>query len=593
MKRTTRWRLAVMAILAAVMVGRMAGAGEPQTASRVRQPEALVLVDGGRLLLAANGRSGSISVIDPAARRLVAEHDVGRGLADLASLPDGTHLLAVDRAAAAALLLERRDTSLRVVSRVEVSPDPVRVVITRAGASCVVASSWSRRLTVLELAGAAASQGQPGLKRVQTIELPFSPREMLELPGGAGLVVADAFGGKLALVDLATGTLRSVRTLPAHNIRGLALAPGGKSLAIAHQTLNPLARTTFDDVHWGLLVNNHVRVLDLAAVVKPQADLLEGSRLVDLGDVGRGAGDPSAMIDDEKGGLIVALGGVGEIGLVPRAGRTLRRVAVGGRPTAIAASPDGKSVYVADGFDDAISVVDLEGGRRVATIALGPRREPTLAERGERLFHDARLSHDGWMSCQSCHTDGHTSGLLSDTLGDGSYGAAKRIPSLLGVAATAPWTWTGSMARLEDQVRKSIETTMQGTKEAASEENVEALTAYLRTLAPLSPALAGARSGDDASVARGRELFQARKCAACHVPPEYTAPDRFDVGLADEVGNREFNPPSLLGVSRREPLLHDGRAATLEDLFTRHRHPRETTLDAREIADLVAFLKTL
>ena len=82
MMRTRRNRLAVMAILAAVMVGRMAGAGEPQTASRARQPGALVLVDGGRFLLAANGRSGSISVIDPAARRLVAEHDVGRGLAD-------------------------------------------------------------------------------------------------------------------------------------------------------------------------------------------------------------------------------------------------------------------------------------------------------------------------------------------------------------------------------------------------------------------------------------------------------------------------------------------------------------------------------
>ena len=54
-----------------------------------------------------------------------------------------------------------------------------------------------------------------------------------------------------------SGSLRSVRSLPAHNIRGLALAPDGKSLVIAHQTLNPLARTTFDDVHWGLLVNNH------------------------------------------------------------------------------------------------------------------------------------------------------------------------------------------------------------------------------------------------------------------------------------------------------------------------------------------------
>src|SRR4051794_28121444 len=117
MMKTRRKRLAVlgfvvaMAAVASPTEGDASGR-EPETAaraaaaSRARRPEALVLVDGGRLLLAANGRSGSISVIDPAARRLVAEHDVGKGLADLASLPGGSHLVAVDRAASAVLLLE-------------------------------------------------------------------------------------------------------------------------------------------------------------------------------------------------------------------------------------------------------------------------------------------------------------------------------------------------------------------------------------------------------------------------------------------------------------------------------------------------------
>ena len=58
--------------------------------------------------------------------------------------------------------------------------------------------------------------------------------------------------------------------------------------------------------------------------------------------------------------------------------------------------------------------------------------------------------------------------------------------------------------------------------------------------------------------------FDAKRCAECHAPPEYTAAARFDVGLADEVGNRRFNPPSLRGVGRRAPLFHDGRAASLE-----------------------------
>ena len=80
---------------------------------------------------------------------------------------------------------------------------------------------------------------------------------------------------------------------------------------------------------------------------------------------------------------------------------------------------------------------------------------------------------------------------------------------------------------------------------------------------------------------------------SCHRPPEYTSPERYDVGLSDEVGNREFNPPSLRAVSRRETLLHDGRARSLEEVFQKERHPRGVELTSREIDDLAAFLRTL
>jgi cytochrome c peroxidase len=180
---------------------------------------------------------------------------------------------------------------------------------------------------------------------------------------------------------------------------------------------------------------------------------------------------------------------------------------------------------------------------------------------------------------------------LSDTLGDGSYGAPKRVPSLLGVAATGPWTWTGSIARLEDQVRKSIATTMHGSK--PTDAQVADLTAYLRSLTPPAPAFWNTGPAHAATAARGRAVFEARKCAACHAPPEYTSPERYDVGLTDEVGNHEFNPPSLRGVSRRDALLHDGRARSLDEVFRKERHPRGLVLSPREIDDLVAFLESL
>jgi hypothetical protein len=63
--------------------------------------------------------------------------------------------------------------------------------------------------------------------------------------------------------------------------------------------------------------------------------------------------------------------------------------------------------------------------------------------------------------------------------------------------------------------------------------------------------------------------------------------------LADEVGNRQFNPPSLRGVGQRERLLHDARADSLDDLFRHHHHPPGAHLTERDITDLIAFLRTL
>jgi cytochrome c peroxidase len=407
------------------------------------------------------------------------------------------------------------------------------------------------------------------------------------------VIVADAFGGRLAVIDTKRRSIDSIRSLPAHNIRGLTFAPDGQTLVVAHQVLNRLAHASFDDVHWGLLIRNHLRVLRTESLWKPGPDaaLLDRSRLFDLGDVGYAAGDPADVVYDARGNLLVLLAGVDEVAITASPDQGPRRVAVGRLPTAVVPSPDGLWAYIADSLDDTISVVEIATGLRPATISLGPQPEPTAADRGERLFSSAKLSHDGWMSCHSCHTDGHTNSLLSDTLGDGSYGAPKRVPSLLGVAATGPWTWTGSMTRLEDQIRKSIVTTMHGGK--PTDEQVNDLAAYLGSLTPPSPDVAGITPDDAPAVARGREVFESRKCASCHIAPEYTSPERYDVGLYDEVGNREFNPPSLRGVSRRDTLLHDGRARSLEDVFQKERHPRGLALTPGEIADLVAFLRAL
>jgi cytochrome c peroxidase len=244
---------------------------------------------------------------------------------------------------------------------------------------------------------------------------------------------------------------------------------------------------------------------------------------------------------------------------------------------------------VANTFGDSVSVVDVPGGAVARTIDLGPRADLTPSDRGEVLFHDARLSNEGWLSCQSCHTDGHSNGRLADTLGDGTYGTPKRVPSLLGVKDTAPLAWNGSVPDLPTQVRKSVETTMRGGKLSA--EQVGDLTAYLETLSPPPARARLVGKVDEAAVRRGQDVFARQACATCHSPPTYTSAKAYDVGLADEAGLKLFNPPSLRGVGQGGPYFHDGRAATLAEVFTRHRHQLKAELTKAELNDLLAFLE--
>lgn len=543
-------------------------------AKALRGPTALVATSDGKLLFSANQRSGTVSVLDTIKRRVLAEIALGRKLTDLTAAPDG-RLLAVDQDAHELIVLSQRDSTLEVTGRVPVRAWPVGV--RAAGSRAFVTSLWSRQLSVVDLKTFAT----------RALELPFSPRALLPLGEGDRVVVADAFGGRLAVVDTVRNAVESVRELPGHNLRGLAASGDGQHLLLVHQTLSATAQTSFGDIHWGNLLTNNLRQLPLAVLRRPDADLLHEERLYQLGDIGVGAGDPSGLAVLPGGRLAVTFGGVGEVAISDEKTLQWKRLAVGQRPTAVVASPDGKRLYVADALDDTVAIVDVAVAKVTATIPLGPRPALSAADRGERLFYDARLAHDGWMSCHSCHPDGHSNGRLADTQGDGSSGTPKRVLSLLGVRDTEPYAWNGSMPDLETQIRQSIRSTMQGQR--VKEEQVHDLAAYLRTLSP-PPALPVA---DEEAVRRGADLFARLACASCHTPPEYTSRRTFEVGLADEAGLRLFNPPSLRGVGHGGPYFHDGRAATLADVFTKHRHLLKEPLATQDRDDLLAFLRSL
>ncbi|MCO6454251.1 MAG: c-type cytochrome [Pirellulaceae bacterium] len=559
---------------------------QPGDSASLRYPVAMELLAQDTLLVTANQRGGSLSLVDLRRREVRDELPLGGRPSDLAVA--GSWLLVTDEQAHELVLLQLEDTLPVVRQRLPVSPYPVEVVVGPDGSTCYVASLWSRQLTRVRLPEEMGQQA-----RVDgVLDLPFAPRKMLPLADTSQLLVADSFGGRLGLVELDLWRLERVRDFPAHNIRGLARSANGRMLIVTHQMLNSLAHTVRNDVHWGLLMSNDLRWLKLENVLTADEDLYRGAHMHPLGEAGGAAGDPAEVAVAADGTVVVALAGVGQVAVGREEDFSLFRLPVGQRPLAVRISADGRQAFVGNMFSDSISIVDLDRKEVVAEIPLGAQRPLKELEAGERLFFDARLSHDGWMSCHSCHTDGHTNSMLNDNFSDKAFGAPKRVLSLLGRRGTEPFAWNAAAPDLETQIRNSLRQTMQ-TDEMPAEPQLAALAAYVLSLAPPPPVEQLRSRQDDQQVARGRQVFERLDCAACHAPPAYTTPDTYDVGLEDQHGNRRFNPPSLRGLSQRDAYFHDNRARTLSEVFEKFQHQLEQPLDESQRADLLAFLRSL
>tara|TARA_Y100001934_G_C12367759_1_gene784531 strand:+ start:254 stop:2017 length:1764 start_codon:yes stop_codon:yes gene_type:complete len=558
-----------------------------------RRPVALAWASDD-LLVVANRDTGSISVLDANKRRVIGEVVVGKRLSSLSSLLGTPFLVAADEEANELLLLESKGATVAVRDRISVPHSPVNVLVSKDNSFAVVASLWARQVSLIRV---DVDRGKLFPERVTN--LPFPPRGQWMDAVGRKLVLTDAFSDQLAALRLPELDLVSVRSLPGHNIGGIALAPDGKELLFSHQSLNPFVPTTRPRVFWGSVMQNGIAGL----AVK---DIFDSTRSPNLpfarrkhypvGQNGKGAGEPGPMAFTSRGELILGIRGTGEIAVAKTLNAEWVRIAVGRRPVAVVLDANHRFAYFADIFGDAIRVVEISKHALAASISLGPTPKPGLLQVGEILFHNSQLSLDGWYSCNSCHTGGHTSGMRNDNFDDHSFGTPKRIPSLLGTAETGPWTWNGLQGSLTLQVRQSLATTLLNPERKhglATRDDEEALVSYLFTL-PLPPPLSAARREEySPEITKGKLLFDKLGCNECHRFPLLTSPDEYDVGLHDEAGFKKFNPPSLHGVSQRDHFFHDGSASTLKEVLNVSGHPDGGNLTQRQLNQLIAYLRTL
>lgn len=589
--------------------------------SSLQGPVAVEFLGNGDLACVATQKNGTLQLVDLSNRHVISKVPAGDSLSHLVVARDDNLIFVADNAANRVLGFRCKDRTLLPVGQCPVPDEPVRLSLSGDGRRLYVSCLWAKCVIEIEI----DAQAKETMRVGRIIDVPLSPRDLVVLDEQGKVLVADSFSGKLVAVDIESGAVGSIRRIAGHNLRGMSVS--GDRLLISQQVLNPLAPTTRDNIIWSVLMTNCVRDLSVDKLLDPNSDPMSDSRFIPLGTVGQGAGDPAAMVIAPDGQMYVCLSGVHQVAVLSPDGRQEARIVTGTRPLDIAAHPGGEGYVVANYFSDSLTWISKHSAandaetyvksKREATTATyqdesgtteGRYRYPTqpvrrddaieipigdvpklsLVDQGEQLFYDATVSHDRWMSCHSCHTDGHTNGGQADTLGDGDYGAPKQIMSLHGVAHTGPWAWDGSMPVLRQQIQESIKTSMRGR--AASERQLDALEAFLQTLTPPRPP----RLEVDADlVSEGARLFQQRGCRECHAGQHLTSASTFDVGLEDEIGKRRFNPPSLKSVVHRQRLLHDGRAMSVRELLEEVRHPEGNRLPRKEVDALVEYLRSL
>jgi len=279
--------------------------------------------------------------------------------------------------------------------------------------------------------------------------------------------------------------------------------------------------------------------------------------------------------------------------------------------------------------------------------------DPAKVSLGERMYNDTRLSHDGTISCASCHV------LEKGGADDASYRTSEGIYGQFG-GVNAPtvynsWFnvqqfWNGRAADLQEQAagpptnpvemgcadwneivgRLSADKALLAEFKALYPEEgltqatvTDAIAEFEKTLLTPDSRFDLYLKGDNDAISEeelaGFKAFEKNACMTCHtgvilggksferllIYGDYFA-DRDasiaysadDDGLKGFTGNeadlQKFKVPGLRNVALTAPYFHDGSMATLEDAVkAMAKYELGKDLADSEVASIVAFMKSL
>jgi len=633
---------AVAVALALVSLGATLPATPSDDSPVYLNPTDLVVTPDGATLAVTCAGTDQLLVLDLPAGTLRHAVPVGDHPSAVALGPDGH----------TAYVAGRDDDSVTVVdlatgtalARIGTGRSPQDVLVTPDGHTVLTANAVTRDVSFIDLTGPS------GAREVKRLRAGERPRALALAPDGRTLAVANLLSdphgpdtaptGQVTLIDLASGRIAARVALPATNLlRDVAALPDGSFLVpmVRPKNMIPLIQV---DGAWQM--TNGVALIGPGAADDPDPAAAPLELLLDT----RGAhfADPKAAAISPDGRWAYVTSGGGdrllvldldaleavpeEVGSADRellADRldlaplyVVAAIPTGANPWAVTLSGDGSRAYVADRLDDAVTVIDTAGRRAVGRIDLGGPSIITQVRRGERLFHNSAATFHGQFTCVTCHPDSAHDGQVYDISPDGLGRNLVDVKTLHGVAGTAPFKWSGHNPDLITQcgpraalfINRSMGFGQQGTEDVVAymaQIPLEPNRDRLGTVGPQAPS--GARQQLTPLQAWGQRIFErsvdktgapipeSNRCSFCHSGPRGTSNRAFDVGTRSAHDDKGiFDTPGLNNLVDTGPYLHDGKALTLEELWTTYnpddRHGRANDLAKEDLNALIEYLKT-
>jgi DNA-binding beta-propeller fold protein YncE len=366
-------------------------AGE-SSSQRDRSPVDVAVVPGGKRLMTANHGTDSISLVDLASGKVVAEQGCGRRPSAIACSADGRRAAASHLWDGSLGLWEIEDTGMRRTAVIRVGSQPRGLVFSPNGSSLFVALAGANEVAQVDLTTRQVLRRWPA---------PVEPRRLILSRDGRSLIAASARSAQVRCWDTSTGKLLWEKTiLDAFNLHGLTLSPDDRFLVAphVHDRHHPIAK---NNIEQGWALDNRLTRL----AVRPDGQTEYWQIGLDLR--GHAVADPgSAAFSDQGDWLAVTAAGTQELVIlrsqsVPWCSGDpgdfldpslavstdkFRRVNLGGRPLAVQFVAGSNQAVVANYLLNALQVVDAPTGRLVHQINLGGPTQPSLARVGETIF---------------------------------------------------------------------------------------------------------------------------------------------------------------------------------------------------------------